>query len=91
MIVRVYDNKRGFYRMVNVAVVIPSEDHGAFKYEIVYDGNGKGDNALWLEDPDRFIIPAPWWHIHRFSHIIDDNGYTQHRKCRCGMTREYEL
>lgn len=91
MIVRVYDNKLGYHRLVNVAVVIPAEDHGAYKYEIVYDGTGKGDNALWLENPDRFIVPAPWWHIHRFSKIVEDNGYEQRRECRCRMQRTYEL
>ena len=55
MKVRVYDHKLEAYRNVTVAIIIPSEE-AEQKNEIYYDGQAKGESALWIEDQERFHI-----------------------------------
>lgn len=63
---RVYDHKLEQMRTVQLAVIIPSEVEGRDK-EIYYDGEGKGDKAQWIEEPNRFHLRALEYEPGRFE------------------------
>lgn len=87
---KVYDTKLKRFTTVKVAFIIPDDSSSEYKHLIVYDGTAKGDNALWVEDPNRFTIRSRW-HIHWFKPIGDWTGYTAKKRCRCGEERTYDI